>query len=121
MPAAGERLQDPASLGAASAAQLTEHHVARDSLHDFSRMPTNQPLVGARQPILRKFGDHFEKLGADGVIEIFGRQFFLAGLGKSVPDVSGEFASRSRYNHACSHKPPLFWPTARTAESRVHV
>ena len=61
MLAAAQRLQYPAGLLAAAAAQFRHNDRSRKPLNHLMRVTLKKSFIGPREPILRKNTDYFKK------------------------------------------------------------
>src|SRR3974377_1315369 len=66
---AAQRFEPPARFLPAPTSQSRHGYWPGDPIHDFIRMPPQEPLVRPRQAILGEVTDHFKQSGADVVVE----------------------------------------------------
>ena len=90
---AAQRLEYPARLLAAAAAQFRYGHGSVQPLHNLTRVPLQQTLVGPRQSVLGQMADHFKQRRAHIVVEILGGEFLLSRPRESGANVSGKLVS----------------------------
>ena len=101
---AAERLQQPARFLAATAAQFGHDPGILEPVDDVDGVAPEKPLVGARQAVFREHADDFKQCGADVVVQVFRREFFLAEVGKPGTDVGGELVQRVGIDSVGQHK-----------------
>ena len=78
------------------------------------RMPPQQPLIGAGQPVFRQTADHLKQRRSHLVVKIFRRQRFLPRLREPGANLAREIVSGIACSRGNKHFPPSNqWLTQR--------
>ena len=88
---AGQGLEQPARLLAASASQFRNNHGAGHALDNFARVSVQACACPRGQAILRQHADHIEERGTHLVVQILRRKFFLSRVAEPHHHIGTEF------------------------------
>ena len=81
-----EGVEDPAGLPTGSAPRAGHEERRVHRARDLGRVPPEDPLVGARQPVFGKDADRLEERGPHLVVEERGREALGTGAPRNPPD-----------------------------------
>src|SRR5229473_7062606 len=93
--AAAKRFQNPTGFLTAAASHLGYQYRGREFRNNFAGMFPQQTLVGAGDAVLRQGANYFKESRADGVVEIFRGQLFLADFRQASANVLCKFGYNS--------------------------
>src|SRR6267378_2621364 len=88
--AMAQRLENPARLFAAAAAQFCHSNGHRQTVDDIASVPPQKPFISPRETVFRKNADHFKKRRTHVVVQILGEQFLLSRLSESGTHIRGK-------------------------------
>src|ERR1700730_9474330 len=120
--ATAQRLENPARLFAAAAAQFGHGNGQGQTVDDIASVPPQKPFISPRETIFRKNADHFKKRRAHVVVQILGEQFLLSRLSESGTHIRGKLVGGISGDRMRQHSSNLLERLAtHTTESGINV
>src|SRR5579864_6218183 len=83
-------------------------------------MPSQQSLVGPRQPVLRQMADHFKQRRAHIIVKIFGGKFLLSRPSQTRAYIGSEFINNIAGDRMNEHR-EFLKSEIDAAKSGIHV